>query len=71
MGGRQNATDETKLLTVRHVAAQLGMKTAAVHTMISRGQLPCARKLGRKTVFLEHEVRDFLNALPRREPTAK
>ena len=56
-----------KILRPKDVAEMLGITPGGVRMMVYRGQLP-ARKLGRRIVFLEDELREALKKLPRVVP---
>lgn len=48
------------------IAKMLGVSTKAVYNMVYKGQLP-ARKLGRRVVFLERDLKAFFSTLPQNE----
>ena len=52
-----------RLLDVLEIAAMLGRSENAVRRMVERGQLPY-RKSGRRVLFLESELKAFIEALP-------
>jgi excisionase family DNA binding protein len=52
-----------RLLDVPETAAMLGRSENAVRRMVERRQIPY-RKSGRRVLFLESELRAFIEALP-------
>ena len=52
-----------KLLGVEEAAEMLGRSENAVRRMVERRQLPF-RKSGRRVLFLESELRAFIETLP-------
>ena len=52
-----------RLLDVLETAAMLGRSENAVRRMVERRQIPY-RKSGRRVLFLESELRAFIEALP-------
>jgi excisionase family DNA binding protein len=52
-----------RLLDVPETAAMLGHSENAVRRMVERRQIPY-RKSGRRVLFLESELRAFIEALP-------
>ena len=56
-----------KILRPKDVAEMLGITPGGVRMMVYRGQLP-ARRLGRRIVFLEEELKEALKKLPRVVP---
>ncbi len=52
-----------KLLGVEEASEMLGRSENAVRRMVERRQLPF-RKSGRRVLFLESELRAFIEALP-------
>lgn len=52
-----------KLLGVEEAAEMLGRSENAVRRMVERRQLPF-RKSGRRVLFLESELKAFIEALP-------
>lgn len=52
-----------RLLDVLETAAMLGRSENAVRRMVERRQLPY-RKSGRRVLFLESELKAFIEALP-------
>jgi excisionase family DNA binding protein len=52
-----------KLLSVDEAAEMLGRTTHAVYRLVERRQIPF-RKSGRRVLFLESELRAFIEALP-------
>ena len=52
-----------RLLDVPETAAMLGRSENAVRRMVERRQIPY-RKSGRRVLFLESELREFIEALP-------
>ena len=57
---------DTLMLTVAEVAQRLRMTEAGVRSAIARGALP-ARRWGRRVMFLESDLAEFVCALPRYE----
>ena len=56
-----------KILRPKDVAEMLGITPGGVRMMVYRGQLP-ARRLGRRIVFLEEELKEALKELPKVVP---
>ncbi len=52
-----------RLLDVPETAAVLGRSENAIRRMVERRQIPY-RKSGRRVLFLESELRSFIDALP-------
>jgi len=52
-----------RLLDVPETAAMLGRSENAVRRMVERRQIPY-RKSGRRVLFLESELKAFIEALP-------
>ncbi len=52
-----------RLLDVPETAAVLGRSENAIRRMVERRQIPY-RKSGRRVLFLESELRAFIDALP-------
>lgn len=53
-----------RVLGVKEVAQLLGTTPENVRMRVYRGLLP-ARKLGRRLVFLEDELKEYLKTLPK------
>ena len=51
------------ILSVKDMAVLLGCSEQAVYKQVYRQALPY-RKMGRKVIFLRHEVETYLNGLP-------
>ena len=56
-------TRKERLLGVEGAAEMLGRSENAVRRMVERRQIPF-RKSGRRVLFLESELRAFIDALP-------
>jgi excisionase family DNA binding protein len=54
----------TITLNIDEVMRRLGAGRARVYTAIASGKLP-AKKLGRRTVVVESDLRAFIESLPR------
>jgi len=52
-----------RLMTVAEAAELLGRTTLAVYRLVERRKIPF-RKSGKRVVFLESELREFIDALP-------
>ena len=52
-----------KLLGVEEAGEMLGRTTHAIYRLVERRQIPY-RKSGRRVLFLESELRAFIEALP-------
>ena len=50
--------------TVAELAAQLRCSRSHVYALVARGELPKARKLGNRTIFIRAEVEKALRRLP-------
>ena len=57
-----------ELLTVTDVARMFRMSPHSIRMRVYRGQLPIARRLGRRIVFLKPELEEYLRNLPRAVP---
>jgi excisionase family DNA binding protein len=58
---------QKKYLTLEEVAILLGRTPKSIYHMVERGLLPY-RKLGRRVVFLQAELDEFIEALPGLRP---
>lgn len=56
-------TIASRLLDVRGAAELLGRSEGAVRKLIARREIPYRRQ-GTRIILFEHELRDWLNALP-------
>ena len=54
---------ENRLLTINEAAELLGRTPQAVYHLVARRQVPF-RKNGRRLLFLENELRKFIESLP-------
>ena len=52
-----------RLLDIAEAAAMLGRSANAVRRMVERRQI-CFQKSGRRVLFLESELKTFIEALP-------
>jgi excisionase family DNA binding protein len=66
----KNAGAVQQTLSVRDVAARLGMSRAAIYAAAASGRLPC-RKWRGKLLFLADDLDRFLAALPARAVTER
>ena len=55
--------DDAVLLTVKQVAAMMGISTKTVRRLVASGQLPGPVKIGTASRFVAEEVRDLIDHL--------
>ena len=65
--GLPSNTANTRLITKEEVISRTSIKNTTLYKLIKQGDFPKQVKRGRRSYWWEHEVRSYMESLPRAE----